>query len=56
MPGEQTSLSKFLAWVLRHQPAAIALMLSEDGWVSVDELLAALAANGRVATVAELET
>ena len=55
MPDERRSLSKFLALVLRHRPATIGLTLSEDGWVPVDELLAALAANGRKVTVAELE-
>lgn len=34
-----TELSKFLSYVLRHQPQAIDLVLPKDGWVSVDELI-----------------
>lgn len=39
--------SRFLAYVLRHDPAAIGIELEDGGWVDVDVLLAALAANGR---------
>jgi putative RNA 2'-phosphotransferase len=33
-------LSKFLSFVLRHNPAHIGITLDEQGWVSVDSLLA----------------
>ncbi|MEM7303872.1 MAG: RNA 2'-phosphotransferase [Pseudomonadota bacterium] len=33
--------SKFLSLVLRHKPATIGLSLDEQGWIDVDELLAA---------------
>jgi putative RNA 2'-phosphotransferase len=39
--------SKFLAYVLRHDPGAVGIELGEGGWVDVDVLLAALAAHGR---------
>ena len=39
--------SRFLSYVLRHNPAAIGLTLDGHGWVSVDDLLAALAEHGR---------
>jgi putative RNA 2'-phosphotransferase len=55
MPGDQTSLSKFLALVLRHRPEALGVTLSNEGWVPVDELLAALAAHGRDVDFAALE-
>jgi putative RNA 2'-phosphotransferase len=42
-----TATSKFLAYVLRHQPAAIGITLDSAGWVEVDVLLAALARHGR---------
>jgi len=38
-----THTSKFLSLVLRHRPEKIGLRLDEAGWVSVAELLAALA-------------
>jgi putative RNA 2'-phosphotransferase len=40
-------LSKFLSLVLRHQPDVIGLTLDEQGWASVDELLAKTQAHGR---------
>lgn len=49
------SLSKFLSFVLRHQPSAVGLTLDSNGWVSVDELLRAFAQHDRSLTRAELE-
>jgi putative RNA 2'-phosphotransferase len=39
--------SKFLSFVLRHQPEAIGLALDAEGWGSVDELIAGAARQGR---------
>ena len=39
--------SKFLAYVLRHHPAAIGVTLDPGGWVTISELLAAAARHGR---------
>jgi putative RNA 2'-phosphotransferase len=39
--------SKFMSFVLRHQPEAIGLALDSAGWASIDELLARMAAAGR---------
>lgn len=39
--------SRFLAYVLRHDPGAVGVELGDGGWVDVDVLLAALAAHGR---------
>lgn len=36
---KEEKISKFLSWVLRHEPDAINLVLDENGWVSVDELI-----------------
>ena len=44
---EITAASTFLAYVLRHDPAAIGITLDAAGWVPVDELLAAAARRGR---------
>src|SRR5579884_388138 len=35
-------LSKTMAYALRHQPAQFGLTLDDEGWVAVDDLLAAL--------------
>jgi putative RNA 2'-phosphotransferase len=47
MSDDLTQASKFLAYVLRHDPAAIGLALQEGGWVSIDALLAGAARHGR---------
>jgi len=43
---ESTKISKFLSLVLRHQPEVIGLMLDENGWADVGELMAKCNANG----------
>ncbi|MAT72698.1 MAG: RNA 2'-phosphotransferase [Planctomycetaceae bacterium] len=40
-------ISKRLSYVLRHRPDSVGLVLGEGGWVRVDDLLAALAGNGK---------
>jgi putative RNA 2'-phosphotransferase len=40
-------ISKFLSFVLRHQPEAIGLALDAEGWGSVDGLIAGAARQGR---------
>jgi putative RNA 2'-phosphotransferase len=52
---KRTSISKFLSFVLRHQPEAAGVTLDSAGWVEVDRLLASCAARGRRITRAELE-
>ena len=42
-----TRASKLMAYVLRHDPAAIGLVLGEGGWVRVDALLASAQRHGR---------
>jgi putative RNA 2'-phosphotransferase len=42
------ALSKFLSFVLRHQPQSIGITLDENGWVGVENLLAHCRANGRL--------
>ncbi|MDZ5461596.1 RNA 2'-phosphotransferase [Azohydromonas lata] len=39
--------SKFLSFVLRHQPEAIGLALDAEGWGSVEDLVAGAARQGR---------
>ena len=47
MSDEVTRASKFMAYVLRHDPGSIGLTLGDGGWVRVDELVNAAARNGR---------
>jgi putative RNA 2'-phosphotransferase len=54
--SDPKSISKFLSLVLRHRPEVIGITLDSNGWVSVDELLRALAGQGRLLARAELET
>jgi len=41
MDRELITTSKFLSLVLRHHPETIGIFLDEQGWVEIDELLAA---------------
>jgi RNA:NAD 2'-phosphotransferase (TPT1/KptA family) len=42
-----TRLSKFLSFVLRHEPQAIGLCLDANGWARIDELLERCRAHGK---------
>jgi putative RNA 2'-phosphotransferase len=48
-------LSKFLSFVLRHKPQAIGITLDAEGWVAVDELLAAAARHRQPVSRQQLE-
>ncbi len=52
---ERTRLSKFLSFVLRHEPRAIGVELDDAGWISVDLLLEASCAHGTEITRSMLE-
>ena len=51
----KTRASKFLSYVLRHDPAAIGIELDEAGWVDVDALLGRYRAGGKPITRAQLD-
>ena len=51
----RTAISKFLSFVLRHQPATVGITLDAGGWVAVDALLAACAQHAQPLSRAELE-
>ena len=53
---EQVQTSKLLSFVLRHHPEAVGVTLDDAGWISVNDLLDALAKYGRPLTRAELHT
>ena len=50
----KTKISKFLSLVLRHKPEAIGLILDENGWADVAELVEKCAENGQSFTKTEL--
>jgi putative RNA 2'-phosphotransferase len=52
---DEIQLSKFLSLVLRHKPETINLTLDPSGWVSVNELLEALAAHGKPVSLQQLQ-
>jgi putative RNA 2'-phosphotransferase len=53
MPDVKTS--KFLSYILRHRPDSIDITLDENGWVDIDELLAAAQRHGKELSRARLE-
>lgn len=55
MSDDRSATSRFLAYVLRHQPSAAGIVLDSEGWADVDALLAALAARGRPLDLAGLQ-
>ena len=55
MSDDDLTVSRFLAYVLRHRPDAIGIELDGGGWVGVEELLAALSRHGRPLPRARLE-
>lgn len=46
-PNRLKDTSKFLSFVLRHQPDAIGLALDSEGWAEVDAVIAGAAREGR---------
>jgi putative RNA 2'-phosphotransferase len=55
MNKQVVEISKFLSFVLRHKPQAIGITLDAEGWVAVDDLLAAAARNGKPITRQQVE-
>jgi putative RNA 2'-phosphotransferase len=51
-----TRLSKFLSFVLRHDPGAIGIALDRSGWADIDQLLERCRAHGRPLSRELLET
>lgn len=47
MNKQLTDTSKFLSYVLRHEPHAIGLILDSEGWADIDVLIAGAKATGR---------
>jgi putative RNA 2'-phosphotransferase len=57
MEGDMKNLSKWLSYILRHEPHSIGLVLDGSGWASIADLIAKSAEAGKVFTHEEvLET
>lgn len=54
-PDEAKRVSKFLSYVLRHDPGSIGIALSADGWVAIEELLAGAGRHGTHLTRGQLD-
>ncbi|MET1077649.1 MAG: RNA 2'-phosphotransferase [Pseudomonas sp.] len=50
-----TETSKFLSYILRHEPHSIGLTLDSEGWGSIDALIAGAAGVGRVLDRRQIE-
>lgn len=53
--AEKKHISKFLSLVLRHKPETIGIILDENGWADVQELIKRSAVKGVEFSVPELE-
>ena len=53
---DATGISKYLSYLLRHEPQAIGLQLDADGWADIDELIAGAARHGRQLDRATIES
>lgn len=51
----KVKVSKFLSFVLRHQPDAAGIALDANGWVPVDQLIDGAKKNGNAFTIDELK-
>ncbi|QVQ26168.1 RNA 2'-phosphotransferase [Achromobacter deleyi] len=47
MSNHHTDISKFLSYVLRHEPQTIGLTLDSEGWAEIDALIAGAKAAGK---------
>lgn len=47
MTKQLTETSKFLSYILRHEPQAIGLILDNEGWANIDELIALANQSGK---------
>ncbi len=55
MSNRQTHISRLLSLILRHEPEAFGLALDDQGWVGVEELLAACRTRGEGISYEELK-
>jgi len=51
-----TKISKFLSFILKHNPQSIGLQLNADGWLNIDDLIKNANANGKSITREQVQT
>ncbi|WP_140920958.1 RNA 2'-phosphotransferase [Limnobaculum xujianqingii] len=56
MDKQHAEVSKFLSYVLRHQPEAIGLTLDSEGWADIDTLITCAAKDGKYLTLALIQS
>ena len=49
-----TKISKYLSFVLKHEPASIGLKPDPEGWVNLDDLISGANAHGKSITAAQV--
>ncbi len=49
-----TRVSKYLSFILRHNPQAIGMQLDPEGWLNIDELIKNANASGKSITLDQL--
>ena len=49
-----TKISKYLTFILRHNPEAIGMNLDSEGWLNIDDLIQNAKAHGKSITHAQL--
>ena len=52
---QKKKISKFLSFILRHNPGFINLELDENGWAATNELIEKMSVEGSVITLEEIE-
>ena len=50
---QKKKISKFLSFILRHNPAFINLELDENGWATTNDLIEKMSVEGNVITLEE---
>lgn len=49
-----TKISKFLSFVLKHNPQSIGMQREPEGWLNIEDLIKNANANGKSITLAQL--
>ncbi len=50
-----TKISKYLSFILRHEPESIGLKLDPQRWANVDELVEKANSNGKTITLTQVQ-
>ena len=50
-----TKISKYLSFILRHEPESIGLKLDPERWANIDELVEKANSNGKTITLTQVQ-